>query len=320
MDKFDRVLLLHRLLSGRRWGIPLIRMADELECSAKTVTRTITLMRDQLNAPIEFIKAEHGYRYAGTGSDMFDLPGLWLSAGELQSMILLLGMLENLGNSLLARELKAVNQLLAKNLKARRLNPVDLSSRIKVLPLANSEVDESAFTTIGEALVNRQQLDVRYSDYQGKRSRRKLSPQTLVYYRDNWYLDAWCHKREALRVFALARIEACALTSEKAKELAPDALEKHFATGYGIFAGTAKQRAELRFTPPVALEISRQRWHPEQQGEWRNDDYHLSFPYSDERELLRDIFRHLPHVEVLKPASLKKAVKKCLQESVALYE
>lgn len=130
MDKFDRILALHRIFCSHRRGLSLTQLAELLECSAKTVTRAIALMRDQLNAPIEFIKAEHGYRYAGTGSEMFELPGLWLSAGELQSMVLLLGMLENLGNSLLARELKAINYLLAKNLEARGLNPLDLSSRI----------------------------------------------------------------------------------------------------------------------------------------------------------------------------------------------
>ena len=35
---------------------------------------------------------------------------------------------------------------------------------------------------------------------------RTVSPQRLTHYRDNWYLDAWDHEREALRSFALDRI------------------------------------------------------------------------------------------------------------------
>lgn len=320
MDKFDRILLLHRLFTQRRRGASLTQLANELECSSKTVTRTIELMRNQLNAPIEYVKAEHGYRYVSTNSAMFDLPGLWLSASELQSMVLLLGMLENLGNSVLGNELKAVRNLIAKNLSARGVSQPDLSRRIKVLSLAHKAVSAPTFSSIGEALLARKQLELEYVDYGGKRSRRILSPQTLVYYRDNWYLDAWCHKREALRVFSLARIGRCEIADTDARELATELLTQHFAGGYGIFAGQPKARAELRFTPPIAMEVARQQWHPLQQGEWQNDDYHLDFPYSDERELLGDIFRHLPHVEVIKPASLKKAVKARLNQSLGLYK
>ncbi len=320
MDKFDRILSLHRIFNNHRRGLSLAQLSELLECSTKTVTRVIERMRDELNAPIEYIHAEHGYRYAGDEQDMFELPGLWLSAGELQSMVLLLGMLENLGNSLLARELKAVDQLLAKNLSARGLSAGDLAKRIKVLPLAHSEIDSNTFLRVGEALLGRRQLRLDYSDYAGKRSARTLSAQTLVYYRDNWYLDAWCHHRDALRIFALARIENAELLSEPAKEISGSQLADHFTAGYGIFAGSANKKAHLRFLPPVALEISRQRWHPEQQTRWQGKDYYLSFPYSDERELLRDILRHLPYVEVLKPASLRKAVQQRLQASLLLYK
>ena len=320
MDKFDRVLALHRIFLSHRRGLSLTRLAELLECSTKTATRTIERMRDELNAPIEYIHAEHGYRYAGDEQALFELPGLWLSAAELQSMVLLLGMLENLGNSLLARELKAVDQLLTKNLDARGVDAGDLAKRIKVLPLAHSQIDSATFLRVGEALLGRRQLRLTYSDYTGQRSLRTLSPQTLVYYRDNWYLDAWCHRRRALRTFALARMENAELLPESATEIDAPQLAEHFASGYGIFAGNASKKAQLRFLPPVALEISRQRWHPEQEARWQGEDYHLSFPYSDERELLRDILRHLPYVEVLKPASLRKAVQQRLQASLLLYK
>ena len=320
MDKFDRILSLHRIFNNHRRGLSLAQLAELLECSTKTVTRVIERMRDELNAPIEYIHAEHGYRYAGEEHAMFELPGLWLSAGELQSMVLLLGMLENLGNSLLARELKAVDQLLTKNLSARGLSADDLAKRIKVLPLAHSEIDSNTFLRVGEALLGRCQLRLGYSDYTGRRSARTLSPQTLVYYRDNWYLDAWCHRRRALRTFALARIDNPELLPEPATEIDASQLAEHFASGYGIFAGKAKKKVQLRFMPPVALEISRQCWHPEQQTRWQGEDYYLAFSYSDERELLRDILRHLPYVEVLKPVGLRKVVQQRLQASLLLYK
>ena len=35
---------------------------------------------------------------------------------------------------------------------------------------------------------------------------REVSPQRLVHYRDNWYLDAWCHLREDVRSFSIDAI------------------------------------------------------------------------------------------------------------------
>ncbi|RLA51707.1 MAG: transcriptional regulator [Gammaproteobacteria bacterium] len=319
MDKFDRVLLLHRIFSGRRRGVSLNALAQELECATKTVTRTINLMRDHLNAPIEYINQEHGYRYAHSDPELYDLPGLWLSAAELQSMVLLIGMLENLDASLISRELSAVKNIIGKNLNKRGVKFEDISQRIKVLPLAGVHVNERVFARVGEALITRQRIGIEYTDYQNNQSSRTLSPQTLVYYRDNWYLDAWCHKRKALRVFALARVSRCDIIEQNTLDISRAELESHFANGYGLFAGVSNQQAELKFMPPIALEIARQRWHPLQQGRWDGEDYYLSFPYSDERELLRDIFRQLPHVEVIAPAGLKRAVRNRLEESKQLY-
>jgi predicted DNA-binding transcriptional regulator YafY len=47
--------------------------------------------------------------------------------------------------------------------------------------------------------------------------------------------------------------------------------------------------------------------------------YNLEIPYSDERELLMDILKFGPAVEVLGPASLRKTVKERLRSSLRHY-
>lgn len=88
---------------------------------------------------------------------------------------------------------------------------------------------------------------------------------------------------------------------------------------YGVFAGTPVDTARLRFLPEIAAEISRQEWHPDQQGDWDGDDYLLSVPYADARELTQDIMRHLPHVLVESPQALKDAVEARIREAMGLY-
>ena len=92
-------------------------------------------------------------------------------------------------------------------------------------------------------------------------------------------------------------------------------------SGYGIFGGVANQVARLKFTPERARWVKREEWHPEQKSSDEPDGaYVLEFPYSDERELLGDILRHGPDVEVLAPASLKKIVKDTIQKMKKSYD
>jgi predicted DNA-binding transcriptional regulator YafY len=44
-----------------------------------------------------------------------------------------------------------------------------------------------------------------------------VSPQRLVHYRNTWYLDAWCHRVDALRRFALDAIEEAQVLDRKAR-------------------------------------------------------------------------------------------------------
>jgi predicted DNA-binding transcriptional regulator YafY len=232
----------------------------------------------------------------------------------------LLHVLENFGSGLLNDELATVERQIHRLLEARGISPGAFVEHIKVLPLANRHVPNKIFQEVGEALLQRQQLIIRYKSYTHQISTRNISPQTLVHYRENWYLDAWCHLRKDLRTFSLARIETVEKSPSAALEIAGEQLKQHFSDSYGIFAGKGGHTAKLRFYPEIAREISLQQWHPQQHGEWDGNDYLLSFPYSDSRELIGDIMRHLPNVTVEAPASLRNAIYQRLRGALELYK
>ena len=48
---------------------------------------------------------------------------------------------------------------------------------------------------------------------------RTVSPQRLAHYRDNWYLDAWCHDRDALRIFALDQMRELRIASGQTRDV-----------------------------------------------------------------------------------------------------
>jgi predicted DNA-binding transcriptional regulator YafY len=58
-----------------------------------------------------------------------------------------------------------------------------------------------------------------YSRQTGEETERVISPQQLVYYRDNWYVDSWCHLRDGIRSFSIDAIRHAEMLKEKAKEV-----------------------------------------------------------------------------------------------------
>jgi predicted DNA-binding transcriptional regulator YafY len=130
-----------------------------------------------------------------------------------------------------------------------------------------------------------------------------------VHYRDNWYLDAWCHLREGLRSFAVDGIRRAEILESHARDIPEKTLDAMLGAGYGIFSGHSLNWAKLRFSPERSRWVALEQWHPKQRGKLMRDGrYQLEIPYADERELVMDILRHVPEVEVLAPDSLRAKV------------
>jgi len=298
MDKFDKIQQLHRIFVSHQFPVTISKIAEQLECTKPTAKKAIDLLRDQLNAPLHYHEAAKGWQY-DKSAGLFELPGLWLTANELHGLATILHVLHSMDEGLLGNEISIVQQQVEKLLNAKGVDIGRFSRVIKYLSINKRPVISHYFSTIVDALINQYQLLIQYQDYSGNISQRIISPQTLIHYQENWYLDAWCHKR-------------CAII-----EL--EALKQHYQTSYGIFAGTPKYTAQLTFYPPVANEAASIQWHPDQMSEWQDDNYQLNIPYNDDRELVRDILQYGNHVEVIKPAALKNKIKKIAQGLVSMY-
>ncbi|CAG0984892.1 hypothetical protein MTYP_01959 [Methylophilaceae bacterium] len=298
-----KVYQLHELLRGRRTALPKSSMMEHLQCSERTVKRVIEFMRDYLRAPLRYDRDSGGYFY---GNDGYELPGLWFSPEEMLALLSLHKILSELGSGLLDQQLAPLKSRIEKLLEFEHMGGGELS-RIRLLPIAARIFDGALFQTVAGALLQRRQLQITYhARGDNTENVRVISPQRLVHYRDNWHLDAWCHARDALRNFALDGIRAVRVLDTSASDIADTLLDAHFADGYGIFAGEAKHTAVLRFTPERARWVAAEGWHPRQQGNWlENGSYELHIPYADPRELVMDILRHVPEVEVISPESLR---------------
>src|SRR5256714_1170234 len=183
--------------------------------------------------------------------------------------------------------------------------------RIRIFMPERREGKVAHFSVIAAALLKRSRVWIRhYNRKQDTETEREVSPQRLVHYRDNWYLDAYCHLRTDLRSFAVDAIREAALREGRAKEIASAELDEHLGSGYGIFAGRKVEWATLKFTPEAARWVSAQSWHPKQRVRVEKDgSYVLELPYADDRELVMEILKYGADVEVIAPPALRDKVR-----------
>lgn len=320
MSKSERFGSIERMLLARR-GMRFDDLQARLGVSRATLHRDLRDLKERMNVPI-LCDRETGLYRIDTRAERFELPGAWFSAAEIHALLSMYRLLEDLDpGGLLAEHITPFRQRLLGLLESRSAPSADLPRRIKILSMAARPYAPQHFQTIAAALMERQCLHIIYrARGTDEESQREISPQRLVHYRDNWYLDAWCHLRNELRSFALDAIQAIKSSEQNCLEIDDSELDATLGSGYGIFSGQAQYWATLLFTPKRARWVATERWHPEQKGEFLPDGrYQLRVPYSKDPELIMDILKYGPDCEVVAPEELRTKVVGLLKAAVGRY-
>ena len=327
MKRQDEITRLHRLLTLKHQKpLSLARIQSELDhCSASTAKRVIRDLRERFGHPVKYDRERGGYFYDhdDPGDGSVELPGLWFTESEMRALLTMRRLLADLEPGLFDEEIAPLGRRVEEILEHTGADPGEVARRIRVLAMARRPVAGLVFRTAADAVLRRRRMRFLYKSRSrpGDRERgRDVSPQRLVHYRDNWYLDGWCHEQNALRIFALDQMREPSITDETAHEVDVAELDRVLKSGYGIFAGEASAVAVLRFTPERAQWVSKEQWHPAQEGRLLEDGaYELRLPYSRPEELVMDVLKHGPHIEVVEPADLREQVAKLLAAASARY-
>ena len=323
VDRTERFYKIDRLLRESRI-VSFAAMMSQLEVSRATLKRDLEYMRSRLHAPIQFDREAGGYRLAAgaAAESRYALPGLWFSAAEIHALLTLQHLVANLrAGSVFGPHLKAVSARLEAALGGADRSAAELRRRVRILDVASRRLQPEHFETVGSALVRRRRLRIAYfGRARGDVTEREVSPQRLVHYRDNWYLDAYCHLRAGLRSFSVDAIQAAVMRDQAADDVPESTLDAVLGSGYGIFSGEHVTWAKLRFTSERARWIAAEQWHPLQRTRFDGDgSFVLELPYSDPRELVMDILRHGADVEVLAPQALRAQVITALEAARRRY-
>ncbi len=323
MSLSERIYKIDQLLNGRNF-VTFQELMDRLEVSKATLKRDLAYMRDRLNAPIIFDRELGGYRLDKQSTNLkYELPGLWFNANEIFALLTMQHLLDNLDSGgILTPHIKPLKSRLTELLGTTN-DPLDqLQKRIKIETIGSRKFNLDHFQAIGSSLLKRKQLHIDYLG-RGKNelSTRDISPQRLIYYKDNWYLDGWCHLKEDIRSFSVDAIQRVEILETKAKDVSEEKLNDELGSGYGIFSGKDIKWATLKFSPERARWVSKEKWHPKQEGKFIEDgSYELKIPYSKEPELLIDVMKYGPEVEITEPNDLRKKIQETLIKTLKNYE
>lgn len=325
MNQTERLYKIEQILHDRRLA-SFAELQEELEVSRATLKRDLQFLRDRLNAPIIYDREANGYRFdvPDRYAPRHQLPGLWFNASEIHALLMMQQLLEEVQPGLLGPHIAPLQtrlQSLLGSVGGQADAPTEIARRVRILHAQKRRAELRHFELIASTLLKRRRLKIRHFNRgRNAESEREISPQRLVHYRDNWYLDAWCHLRQDLRSFAVDAIRSADMLDTPAEEVAESELDRVLAAGYGIFSGEHTEWARLRFLPEQARWVMEEQWHPQQRTELLADgSLLLELPYAHPTELVMDILRHGSGVEVMAPPALRALVRERLTLALNQY-
>jgi predicted DNA-binding transcriptional regulator YafY len=263
--QFERIRRLEQWFGQGSFLTPA-RALRELEISRSTLNRDLTFLRDRIGMPIAWDRERGGWvldrSQPGAGLQ-YELPGLWFSAEEIHALLTMQHLLAHLdAGGLMGSQIEPLMKRLHQLLGTGAPPKADVARRIRVQTVGARRVHLPHFQALGSALLRRQRMVIAYRGRsRADLTEREVSPQRLVHYRDNWYLDAWCHLRQALRSFSVDAIERVQVLDRPAIEIADSELDEALGSGYGIFAGREVKWAGLRFSAGRSRWVAAETWH-----------------------------------------------------------
>ena len=320
MARFEKLQELFAILCRTREPRSLASLCAEMAASQATVKRLIGFLRDQRGLDIRYDREVNGYRLERSPDDPNAAVLLGLSGREISALLEAEAVLEQIPPGFMRDETEAARARLGK-VRRQAFGKGDLRERVRLRMSQLRSTSADAFATVLAALRSRRRLEFAYrSRSRDEEKTRSCSPLRLTFYRSNWYLAAWCHEREELRVFSVDRITRPRCLAEAVYDPPAEHVAAELDSSYGIFTGKADKVAVLRFNELAARWVAEEEWHPGVRSEAQVDGgVILRIPYKHDTELVMDILRHGPNVEVLGPAALRESVGRALMTAAQRY-
>ena len=283
-------------------------LADQFEISTKTAQRDIDFMRDRLLCPLDYDSSQKGYCY---DDETFSLPMVYLSSGELSSLLIARKMLQDISGGYIGDEISTIIDKITNVLNNHMAMGDRIDDAFSFQLIEYSPAPEAVFKAVLEGCLKKKCLSfIYYSPATEEKSERTVEPYHLLNYMGTWHTIGYCHLKKEIRDFALSRISEAKVLKKSFKTPSDFDFKKYFLSTFGLYKGKSTKEVTLRFTPEKSKWIKDQIWHKNQKVNLLKDgSLEISFPVSDFSEIKREILKHGDAVTVVKPKSLRELIK-----------
>lgn len=322
MKSWDKIITLHRILTKNKYPTPLQTLLDELECSESQFYKIRTRYQQEFKVDIDC--KDGGYCINDKDGTMLQCPGVWFKTDEIVALLSLEAMIASLDGGFTSELLTPLKEKYEVILKAGDISISELKDRIKLLSIGKRHENPKILKTLMNAVLYKKATMIEHKKL-GENEIEKsriISPQNLLRYKDNWYIDAWCHMREDLRTFSVSRILSATVADVKWEAVDAKRLKSHVSDTYGIFPGPTQGTAKILFKGIAAEEVSKEKWHRKQKGVYNKErmEYTLEVPYGNTQELIMDILRWRDLAEVISPVALREEIASIINNMQNIYK
>lgn len=296
--RITKKTLQHRLSEGE----------CSIEVSEKTIQRDIQYMKLDLNCPIGWSQQERSYYYT---DPMFEMPAFMVDNSELFALFLAEKMLDQYRNTPIYQNLESIFNKLKTQVSGASEVELLAQQKFTVFPPFSTTIDPDIWDTVVEELKKSRWIEIRYRVPGRKPEWRTIEPYHAVRYEGDWYIIGFCHLRDDIRTFSIARIEDVRILDRKVS-LSPG-FDFHSLMGshFGIhWSREGEYRVSIRFDASVADYIRERQWHPSQcLEEQENGDIILSMRVNHLLEVKRWVLSWGKNAQVLEPGELRDDIR-----------
>lgn len=200
MNRIDRLMAIVTMLQSRKF-VSAENISERYEISVRTVYRDIKAL-GELGIPVSFENQKGYFIVPG-----YFLPPVAFSIEEANALLLMESITTGFADKSIRKHYSSALNKVKSVLRTSQKEKVELlTENIKLQIPQRLNNDFEYLSSIQNAIVSKQILDIQYSNNKDEASKRQVEAIGLIFYAFSWHMIAWCHLREEYRDFKVSRI------------------------------------------------------------------------------------------------------------------
>ena len=316
-SQHTRLIFIDREIREKRFP-NCASLAAEWEVSACTIQRDLDYMRYQLSAPLAYSAQRRGFYYT---EEQYQLPAMQIRESDLFALYLADKLLKQYEGTPIYDNLCSVFRKIEESLPQKvPFKPAEGQTLFTVFPPFSTVIEPAVMATVFDCLRSSTRLDIEYTNPGGKPVDRQIDPYQGVRFEGDWYVVGYCHLRQAIRTFSLARITQAKPGKERFIRPVDFDFSKLSGSPFGVHWGTERLRVRIRFAPEAAAFIRERQWHVSQVIEDEpGAGLILTLTVNHLLELRRWILSWGDLAQVLEPPELVASLRTVTARLAAIY-